>query len=270
MRKYGYGQVQAAEHYRAVGLVEHALRCGSRGYHIYRGTGWQSVDDSVHSLLGRSSFLRAVAPRTKNLLTLEEQEPVGAKEWALFFMGQLLVSCGQGPAQQASNLREYAHIHRTLSAGSSTPLLSAFRPPLLPIPTINYKSLRVLVTQYDAPSSSASEAQWNAMTDKLLLSRRQPMYQPSNAAHLLSVIHGTFIFVLLTSSVLVNNLYARIPSEYIYVDVEVTNPLPLPIQLTSLQLLCQHGVQQQLGTLLILTQFHLNTDNSFRNRHASV
>ena len=243
MRKYGYGQVQAAEHYRAVGLVEHALRCGSRGYRIYHGTGWQSVDDSLHSLIGRSSFLRSIAPRPKHnnnsKKSDEEQQgpPEGAREWALFFMGQLLVSCGQGTAQQASNLREYVHAHRTLSAGPSTALLSAFCPPSLPIPGINYKSLRVLVTQYDAPTSSASEAQWTAMTDKLL-ALRQPRSSPSD--HLLSVIHGMIsIIIILTNKC----------TEYIYVDVEVTNPLPLPIQLTSLQLLCQHGTQQLSGTL---------------------
>ncbi|KAI5711168.1 hypothetical protein M8J75_014759 [Diaphorina citri] len=213
-RKYAFHLVLAGHRYSKAKQRRHSLRCYRQAYQIYENSGWSAATDHIHLTIGK---------HTASLQQLEE---------SVHSMAKLLGPSKQPPVQQEMFLRDYILTLQQLN--KTSPHLDL----VLPIPQVNQQSIQVLLgTPIDpekplgTPASGisfhesrTSIARWHKLEEQIL-----------------SLVNNnvTLVFkplVCLFSSNNSSNLPVAVVGEKICVNVELWNPMNIPINIQDLTL----------------------------------
>ena len=215
LRNYAFDLVKAADSFTTGHQFLHAVTCYYAAHHVYSKLSWSAVNDYLHFRIAR---LANVVERT---------------DLAMQFITLLLTENGQSAQVQNSNLREYLYIFRTFfshlppalsaaqsvsSFGINIPALNSL--PVAPVPLLHRKvKLHVLDV---AGGNSQSSPEWASLESSII----EIMTPPEKR----------YLLTLKKPSAKVEHL--GVVGEFIYVDVELTNPLKVPLQFTDMRLAC--------------------------------
>ena len=187
----------------------HALqvRAYAAALSVYSRKGWTHVEDHVHFTLGR------------NCATL------GKVELALQFFLRLLGHSRQPADRQQTFMKEFGNILRLNPQHATLPTL--------PVPRFSDRTIKVLLgDNARGPQSAGPEvlaetsALWKAIVTPL---------KGKGAAN----AGGNWLQK--SAVVAAEPTYAPcVQGEWVYVEVEVDNPMHVPLQLSTLQLACTH------------------------------
>lgn len=219
MRKYAFHAVLAGHRFSKAGQRKHSLRCYQQAYQVYHGRGWSLAEDHIHFTIGRqATSLKQVC------------EAVKAFE-------KLLNAYSKQPAlQQAAFLREFLHIHDLLFQEG---LSNHQELPVLPLPLIDSNNIKVLYgplaksDENNIPASHVSfdnedcdDVRWSKM-EELLITEAQgcpPMiFKPTVALYSRTSNNSVKPNVVL--------------DEIVHFQIELHNPLHVPLPLSNLTLL---------------------------------
>ena len=187
----------------------HALqvRAYAAALAVYSRKGWTHVEDHVHFTLGR------------NCATL------GKVELALQFFLRLLGHSRQPADRQQTFMKEFGNILRLNPQHASLPTL--------PVPRFSDRTIKVLLgDNARGPQSAGPEALTdNAALWKALVTPLKGR-EAANAG-------GNWLQK--SAVVAAEPTYAPcVQGEWVYVEVEVDNPMHVPLQLSTLKLACTH------------------------------
>lgn len=217
LRNYAFDLVKAADAFTAGHQFLHAVTCYHAAHLVYANQSWSAVGDYLHFRIARLANV------------------VDRPDLAMQFITALLTENGQVASVQNSNLREYLYIFRTygahlpqkLSASHSIPphisqtLPALASLPVAPLPLLHRRVKLHVLDIPGGPSNTPSE--WSALESSII----EVMTPPDKR----------YLLTLKKPSAKVEHL--GVVGEFIYVDVELTNPLQVPIQFTDMRLACQ-------------------------------
>jgi len=197
--------VMASDAYYAAGQLVHALGCCYAAYPTYEGQRWCMLKDHLQFSIGRHSFLLGDLQRSTRFFQL------------------LLTDSTQSPEQQSSYFREFLRIFQAAAEkGDVMPSVS--------LPEINGDSVRVqLTTQY----ADEKEPHWLQLEDWAAYEE-----QREDARTAFRSFYPAFFNP--RDPKMAFKKHASAVGEWIHVEFEVQNPLKIPIQLYSCQLVCDH------------------------------
>jgi hypothetical protein len=225
LRNYAFELVKAADSFTAGHQFLHAISCYFAAHTVYNGKSWGAVNDYLHFRIARLALV------------------VNRPDLAMHFITELLKDNQQPPHLQNSYLREYLYIFRTFGAHlPSTHAASQCIPanltssskvsgadhwisplaslPIAPAPELSRK-VKIHVLDV-AGGSSQSSPEWQALESSII----EIMTPPEKR----------YLLTLKKPSTKVEHI--GVVGENIYVDVEVTNPLQVPLQFTEMRLTC--------------------------------
>ena len=182
----------------------HAVRAYSAALGVYAGKGWTHIEDHVHFTLGR------------NCSTL------GKLELSIAFFLRLLRHSRQPQERQQTFMRELGSILRTHPQHALLPTL--------PLPRFNAKSIRVLLNDHMQVSAlappdvlSAAHQLWTPLAAPLLPPAEREAGNWLQKSTVAAAKKTTSLCVL---------------GEWIFVEVEIENPMHLVLTLSDLRLRC--------------------------------
>ena len=199
-RKYAFYLILAGYRYISCAQKRHAVRTYASALRVYSGKGWSHIEDHVHFTLGRNCSQLNRVPL------------------ALAYFLRLLLHSRQPAERQQTFLREFAAI---LRGHPEKALLKD-----LPLPRFSSRSIRVLLNDHNQPSGTQAPG---------LLSAAHPLWKPLTAP-LLPPAEQTMGNWLTGTTNSANKAPVHAPcviGEWIFVEVEVENPMHVQINLTS-------------------------------------
>lgn len=215
IRNYAFDLVKAADAFTTGHQFLHAVTCYFAAHQVYSMQTWSAVSDYLHFRIARLANV------------------VERPDLAMQFITALLTENGQTAPIQNSSLREYLHIFRTynshlpfkLSAAHSINNAQATLPALssLPVAPVPLLHRRVKLHVLDVPGGSSNViSEWSALESSII----EVMTPPDKR----------YLLTLRKPSTKIEHL--GVVGEFIYVDVELTNPLKVPLQFTDMRLAC--------------------------------
>ncbi|KAG0593829.1 hypothetical protein M758_UG023200 [Ceratodon purpureus] len=202
LRKFGFYMVLAGNRYTVCSQRKHALRVYRSVLSIFEGQGWKYISDHVHFHLGRLSHF------------------LGNHDVAISHFMKLVTCSHQSAANQSNFLREFLYIVEN-TVGKDQVLD-------LELPTINVERVRVHFEDHRTYSSSSAAAEaesvWSPVEDGLTPSVAVPLHTWLDAPKTLA---------------LALDFNVCIAGEEIGVDVGFSNPLQIPIDVSSVCLTCE-------------------------------
>lgn len=197
--------VMASDAYAAAGQLVHALGCCYAAYPTYEGQRWSTLKDHVEFSIGRHSFLLGDLTRSTKFFQL------------------LLTDSQQAPETQSSFFREYLRIFQAAAEKGDVM-------PSVNLPVISGDSVRVqLNTQY----ADEREPQWLQLEDWAAYEE-----QREDARMAFRSFYPAFFNP--RDPKMAFKKHASAVGEWIHVEFQVHNPLRIPLQLYSCQLVCDH------------------------------
>ncbi|EGG25150.1 hypothetical protein DFA_03398 [Cavenderia fasciculata] len=194
--------VLAGDKYAESSKRKHALRCFRFSYSVYEGRDWMGIDDHLHLSLVRYSFFQ------------------GHTSDALRFINKLLEKNSQSFQSQNSIIREFLYISKSYTKDNYIGEL--------PIPVIANDRITVLLSDY---TSDAHQQVWWSDMEEAFKKEASIITKP--------VLQGfdlwkrdLFIEVEKEKTIVVE--------EPITVDVEIRNPLQIPLQFNSVHLVATY------------------------------
>jgi len=210
-RMFSMRLIIAADKFYEANQLEHAYRCAISALDNYYSRGWGLLDDHVLFLISRSSFLLGDLPTSTE------------------YSCRLLENSNQSPERQSSYFREFLHI-LTVAAEKGDIMKE------VPIPKITKDSIKVFLNStYSLPE----EKTWKLLEDWVVFEKPREKAR-ENFRH----------FTVGRDRLAVHAFKSSVSAlgEVILVEVEIENPLKIPIQLYSCQLICDHfGVDEELS-----------------------
>ncbi|KAM9944612.1 hypothetical protein ACTFIT_009323 [Dictyostelium discoideum] len=189
--------VMAGDKYSEASKRKHALRCYSFSYSVYESRDWNLIDDHLHLSLVRYSFFQ------------------GHTSDAILFVNKLLEKNCQSFQKQNSIIREFLYISKTYTKDNYIGEL--------PIPSINNESISVHLNDY---SPDGSQSVWQEM-EEAFKKEAQITSKPQ--------LQGFDLWK--------RDLYfeaekerTAVVEEQITIEVEIKNPLQIPLQFNRVHL----------------------------------
>jgi len=205
LRQYSFHLILAGYHYISCSQRRHAVRAYSSALGIYMSKGWTHIEDHIHFTLGR------------NCATL------GRIETAIGFFLRLLRHSRQPQERQETFMKELSTILRANSQHSQLPNL--------PLPRFNQRSIKVILNDHMqvsrlAPSDvlCAAHPLWAPLV--------KPLLPPAEATS------GNWLTGGNKSSTTAAPTSICVVGEWIYLEVDIENPMHLKLNITNLRLLC--------------------------------
>jgi len=203
-RKYAFHLILAGYRYISCAQRRHAVRAYVGALRVYVGKGWSHVEDHVHFTLGRNC------------------SQLGKIELALAYFLRLLHHSRQPAERQQTFVRELGAILKTHPPHAS---LRA-----LPLPRFNSRSIRVLLNDHNQPSGTQSSG---------LLSALHPLWLPLTKPLLPAEMGGGGNWLTGKVATAAKEVVSPcVLGEWVYVEVELENPMHVQMHVTALQLTC--------------------------------
>ncbi|KAK5582253.1 hypothetical protein RB653_003836 [Dictyostelium firmibasis] len=197
--------VMAGDKYSEASKRKHALRCYSFSYSVYESRDWNLIDDHLHLSLVRYSFFQ------------------GHTSDAILFVNKLLEKNCQSFQKQNSIIREFLYISKTYTKDNYIGEL--------PIPSINNETISVHLNDY---SPDGSQSVWQEM-EEAFKKEAQVTSKPQ--------LQGFDLWK--------RDLYfeaekerTAVVEEQITVEVEIKNPLQIPLQFNRVHLVATFKEQK--------------------------
>ena len=206
-RKYAFYLILAGYRYISCSQRRHAVRTYAAALRVYGGRGWSHIEDHVHFTLGRNC------------------SQLGRIELSLAYFLRLLRHSRQPAERQQTFMREQGSI---LKAHPEKALL-----PALPLPRFACKTIRILLNDHNQPAHSQAAG---------LLSAVHPLWKPLTAPLLPQVeaATGNWLTGGVTSASKADAPSPCVLGEWVFVELEVENPMHVQLVLSSLKLQCTH------------------------------
>ena len=222
-RKFAFHLILAGFRFIQCGQRRHAVRAYAAALEVYSRKGWTHIEDHVHFTLGR------------NCATL------GKVELALQFFLRLLGHSRQPADRQTTFMKEFNNILRINPQHAQLPQL--------PLPRFSNRSLRVLLNDsrhVQTSSSSGQQSQGQGQGQGQAggadsLSANNKLWRALVAPLLPAAEGGGGNW--LQKSAAAKKDDATTPcvlGEWVYVEVDVENPMHIALQLHKLTLVCAH------------------------------
>ncbi|EGC33425.1 hypothetical protein DICPUDRAFT_36746 [Dictyostelium purpureum] len=195
--------VMAGDKYSEAAKRKHALRCYSFSYSVYEGRDWNLIDDHLHLSLVRYSFFQ------------------GNTSDAILFVNKLLEKNCQTFQKQNSIIREFLYISKNYGTNKENYIGE------LPIPSIHNESISVHLNDY---SPDGSQSVWQEM-EEAFKKEAQVISKP--------LLQG---FDLWKRDLYFETEKERtaVVEEQITVEVEIKNPLQIPLQFNRVHLVATY------------------------------
>ncbi|XP_024378593.1 uncharacterized protein [Physcomitrium patens] len=202
LRKFGFHMVLAGNRYTVCFQRKHAMRVYRSVLSIFEGQGWKYISDHVHFHLGRLSHF------------------LGNNDLAIFHFMKLVTCSHQSPANQSNFLREFLYVVEN-TVGKNKVLD-------LELPTINAERVHVHFEDHRIYSTSSAAA------------KAENIWTPVEEGLVPSVAVQTHTWMDAPKSLVQAIDYnVCIAGEEVGVDVEFSNPLQIPIDVSSVCLTCE-------------------------------
>eukprot|EP01114_Cavostelium_apophysatum_P009903 TRINITY_DN2322_c0_g2_i1.p1 TRINITY_DN2322_c0_g2~~TRINITY_DN2322_c0_g2_i1.p1 ORF type:complete len:1266 (+),score=437.02 TRINITY_DN2322_c0_g2_i1:149-3946(+) len=203
-RKYAFRLILAGHLYNLNNQIKHSYRCYTAAFYLYQSKNWFLVDDHIHSTLARQSF------------------SMNRMDDAIFYIQHLISKNAQMPNRQSSYFREFLHIfmQNSQTKGETRPLL--------PLPVVLNDTIVVFLRDY--PPKSPLQETWKNM--ERTLKDEGKIMSPHQRAKMRMKKERK------------NKPRLSVVGEPIYVEVEIRNPLQIPLQFTEVQLIGTHTPNQ--------------------------
>lgn len=200
LRMFAFQSIQAADSYSTANQLVHALSAYRAAYNVYESRRWTSVDDHLHARISRLAFT------------------LGKHEMAMKFVNLLLEHNNQSADLQNSYLREFIFIYTTAESRSSLSSNKALT--LMPLPVVG----RAVNLHLNDFVTNAGDPEWALMEESMLELIQPP--EKRNVWHLIKKANKT------------KEQHVAVVGETIFVELELRNPLKVPVQFTSMHLEC--------------------------------
>lgn len=212
-RRFAFRLIAAGDLFYKAYQPNHALGCFLTGYALYENRDWALIDDNLRFAIGRVS------------------SSLGKVDRANQYLQQLLVSQSHNPVPQVatkqnSYFREFLHVFKIYAQEKTDALVES------PIPLITNDSVRVFLNcGYESEPSSVNESPdaWKDMEDSLVNEEVYTRWGVEIAKK------RKVVFLVDTKERI------SVVGEPIIAECEVQNPLNVPLQMSSLQLVCLHS-----------------------------
>jgi trafficking protein particle complex subunit 8 len=236
-RRWSFQLVVAAGYFEQAGHARHAVGCYAAANAVYDRRNWTRIEDHIRYLMARQLFalgnVRAACRQLKFLLRRENT---------------------LSPQRQNSHLRETLSMMLTLAADGGVGEID-LPLPRCPVPLIRSSSISVFLNSSHAAASddgasssssssssaittsAADEGRWQAMR-AMLVDEQQHVDQSQRRQ--INTFSYLYKFGKWDRS-LRNASPVSVVQEYVHVDVELHNPLHVPLQFEAMQLLCEHS-----------------------------
>ncbi|CAK9197509.1 unnamed protein product [Sphagnum jensenii] len=203
LRKFGFHLVLAGNRYIVCAQHKHAMRVYRSALSIFEDQGWKYISDHVHFHLGRLSHF------------------LGSFDLAILHFMKLISCSHQSPTNQSNFLREFLYVVQN-TVGKDK-LLE------LDLPAVKVENVCVHFEDHRTYASSAAAAApeeiWGPVEEGLL---------PA-----VTVTLHTWMDAPSKSLPQVKDFNICVAGEDIGVDVEFSNPLQIPIDISSICLSCE-------------------------------
>ncbi|CAK9860998.1 unnamed protein product [Sphagnum jensenii] len=203
LRKFGFHLVLAGNRYIVCAQHKHAMRVYMSALSIFEDQGWKYISDHVHFHLGRLSHF------------------LGSFDLAILHFMKLISCSHQSPTNQSNFLREFLYVVQN-TVGKDK-LLE------LDLPAVKVENVCVHFEDHRTYASSAAAAApeeiWGPVEEGLL---------PA-----VTVTLHTWMDAPSKSLPQVKDFNICVAGEDIGVDVEFSNPLQIPIDISSICLSCE-------------------------------
>lgn len=216
IRKYAFHIILAGHRFNKAGQRKHALRAYKLAEQVYKDKNWRLADDHINFIIGRQSL---------NLKQLENA--------CTAFESLLTEYSLQPPSQQATFFREYLFVLKILNHNKNQQL------PLLPLPKLDCQNIRILFGQINENTDEMvftnerdfDKADWNnniwIYLANLVVTTAQGFLPISHHPQLQCLTENTDNSIRPLSVV----------GEIIIIELQVRNPLTVPLILTNIFLL---------------------------------
>ncbi|XP_068308297.1 uncharacterized protein [Pyrus communis] len=204
LHKYGFHLVLSGDRYKKSDQVKHAIRTYRGAMSVYTGTTWSHIKDHVHFHIGQWYAL------------------LGLYDLAANHVMEVLACGHQSKKTQELFLRDFLQIVQKTG--------KTFEVSKLQLPEINISSLRVIFEDHRTYASSAAAS----VKERIWVSLEEEMI-PN-----LSTARTNWLEL---QSKLIPKKYKEsnvcVAGEAVRVDIELKNPLQIPLPLSSVSLLCE-------------------------------
>ena len=204
-RKYAFYLILAGYRYISCSQRRHAVRTYATALRVYSGKGWAHIEDHVHFTLGRNCA------------------QLSHIELGLAYFLRLLRHSRQPAERQQTFMKELGSILRAHPEHS--------RLPALPLPRFSCKSIRVLLNDHNQPSGTQAAG---------LLSALHPLWKPLTAPLLPAseAATGNWLTGMSASASASAPAAPCVVGEWVFVELDVENPMHVQLSLSHLQLDC--------------------------------
>ncbi|XP_027176053.1 trafficking protein particle complex subunit 8 [Coffea eugenioides] len=206
LRKYGFHLILAGDLYKKCDQIKHAIRTYRSALSVFKGTAWNHIKDQVHFHIGKwYAFL-------------------GMFDVAMEHMLEILACGHQSKSTQELFLRDFFQVVQ--NTGKTFDVLK------LQLPVINVNSIKVVVEDHRTYASEAAtsvkEGIWLSFEEDMIpsLSSMRNNWLESHGKNFPQKYKDSNVCVA---------------GEVIRVDVELKNPLKIPISISSVSLICEHS-----------------------------
>lgn len=222
VRKFSFHMILAGHRFGKAGQRKHALRSYSQALQVYKGKNWTLAEDHINFTIGRQSFnlkqLENACAAFKHLLTSESK---------------------QTPPQQAAFLREYLFVYKQLLSLDGV-TVSPDSLPQLPLPVVDGNKTNVLLCKLVTPDPNARRQPATSVTfespepDNPTWAKLEELIRMESDSN-----SNQFRPSLQHYTNQTNNSAnpVAIVGETVTVEVELSNPLKIPLLLTDVLLL---------------------------------
>ncbi|KAJ4758914.1 Trafficking protein particle complex subunit 8 [Rhynchospora pubera] len=202
LRKYGFHLILAGNRYYMSDQKQHAIRAYRNALFVYRDNSWSYINDHVHFNIGRW------------------YGSLGALDVAIKHVLEILACSHQSQPTQNLFLNEFFHFVQ--SAGKR------FDVHKLTLPAINMSSFKVIHEDHRTYASAAEfdvrESVWRDLEEEMI---------PTAAA-----IRTNWLDSQPKSSLKKYDYCICVAGEAVKVEVELKNPLQIPIPISEISLMC--------------------------------
>ena len=206
-RKYAFYLILAGYRYISCSQRRHAVRTYATALRVYAGKGWSHIEDHVHFTLGRNCAQLARI------------------ELGLAYFLRLLRHSRQPAERQQTFMKELGNILRAHPDKAALPAL--------PLPRFACRTIRVLLNDHNQPSGTQATG---------LLSALHPLWKPLTAPLLpaAEATTGNWLTGISSTPTAASGGSAApcVVGEWVFVELEVENPMHVQLALSSLHLDC--------------------------------
>ncbi|KAE8125213.1 hypothetical protein FH972_020046 [Carpinus fangiana] len=236
LRKFGFHLVLSGDRYKKCDQIKHAIRTYRSAVSVFEGITWGHINDHVHFHIGQWYAI------------------LGMYDLAVKHMLEVLACSHQSKITQEFFLRDFLQIVQ--KTGKTIEVLK------LQLPKVNISSLRVVFDDhrtYASPAAAAvGESLWHSLEEDMI---------PS-----VSTARTNWLDL---QSKLIPKKYREsnvcVAGEAVKVDIELKNPLQIPISISSVSLICELSVRSdEMESDASSKTAELQNDDDFINLTTNV